>query len=219
MVEESFMSSNTPANTPAGDCAGSHNPEAPGKTAVPPVPYEEWVGAVNRELHGDYFDERDFEEIEEEVLSALDPVPENAATGFRGFPHFVNDPLDHARSVGRLVYALYWAAWAPLGLIRPEPKTSGEHPGEHPVEYPGNHPENPELYEGFDHDELAWAIGVMGESGGRRLIFEDLFNLNTLSCSSPAELRSLHRQISRVVGRSVKDGPGTSRWNPRWNPR
>ena len=214
MMEESFMSSNTPANTPAGDCAGNYNPQAPEKTAVPPVPYEEWIGAVNRELHGDYFDERDFEEIEEEVLSALDPVPENDATGFRGFPHFVNDPLDHARSVGRLVYALYWAAWAPdatQGSSQTEPPTSSA--------YPGNHPESPEIYEGFDHDELAWAVGVMGESGGRRLIFEETFNLNTLSCSSPEELRSLHRHISHVVGRSVEDGPGPSRGNLRWNPR
>ena len=61
------------------------------------------------------------------------------------------------------------------------------------------------VHEGFDHDDLAWAVGVMGESGGRRLIFEEMFNLDTLSCSSPEELRSLHRNISHVVRRSVDD--------------
>ena len=186
------------SNAPADECGAEVGTRTPGEAAVPSaVPYEEWVGAVNRELHGDYFDEREIEEIEEEVLSALDPVPENDATGMRGFPSFVSDPLDHARSVGRLVYALYWAAWAPVGSSQTEPASSSA--------YPGNHPESPEIYEGFDHDELAWAVGVLGGDGDRRLVFEDLFNLNTLACSSVEELRSLHRRISHAVGRG-EDG-------------
>ena len=203
-MDDPIVSSNAPADE-CGSEVGTVGTRTPGETVVPSaVPYGEWVGAVNRELHGDYFDGRDFGEIEEEVLVSLSPVPENDATGFRGFPYFVSDPLDHARSVGRLVYALYWAAWAPdatqdSSRTEPQTSTSGD--------YPGNHPDKPELYEGFDHEELAWAVGVasLGAGDERRLIFEDLFNLNTLSCSVPEELRSLHRRISHVVGRTVED--------------
>lgn len=166
------------------------------------VPYRDWVKAVNGELYGQYLDEREFEEIEDELLGSLAPVPENDATGKLDFPAFVSDPLDHARSVSRLVYALYWAAWAPTGSPSSEPLTSAS--------YPRSHPDKPELYEGFDHEELAWAVGVMGSGAERRLIFEDMFDLRTLSCSTSEDLHTLHAGISKVVGR----GPISQEHNP-----